>query len=251
MMGARPSFAPFYLRGPFKDYSHPDAKLAGRKRYLPRYPRERLADARAEIVNRLEKQERALHASSGRGDLNEDVITRLAFLIPKNGPELRFKNRIRLFNVTAAEIGLVLWVLTHGGPRHDPEQRLRHMIGRGKPFGAGQMRIETARLAVERNDGRKPLDKNAEHIPFLDAFEQHAKSQIGEMAWRTVIDEYLKSCDPAVGAALQNKAKLDYLPLRQEVGSRTINPYQLLRGMTKPRKDGTAPRGKNRLLEFE
>jgi hypothetical protein len=295
MMGARASFAPFYLRGAFKDYSHPGARLAGRKRYLPRYPTERLAGAGSEIIDRLDRQVAVIKAASGGKEVSEDVISRLQFLVPDSGHELRFRSHIRMFNVTAAEIGLILWVLTHGGVNateswRPPSRRLRHMIGRAKPFGAGQMRVETARLAVEPNSGRSDMVRppaptehagssggycppetgtastssnygglnNASHAPFLAAFEDHVRRMdnarttgIDEATWKSVIGEYLKSCDPVVGSALQDKGKLEYLPLRKQVGNYMANPYQLLRGMSKPRKDDSAPAGKDRLLDFE
>ena len=49
---------------------------------------------------------------------------------------MRFSSRIRLHNVTAEEIGLVLYALGHGG---DPKKPYRHQIGRAKPYGAGEV----------------------------------------------------------------------------------------------------------------
>ena len=59
-MAPRASFAPFYLRGPIKDWTDEarngnsgEARLAGRKRYFARFPAPRLASAEADIVAAL------------------------------------------------------------------------------------------------------------------------------------------------------------------------------------------------------
>lgn len=248
-MGARPSFAPFYLRGKYKDYSDPAATIAGRKSYLPRFPADRLGSAAGEVERRLAGQIEAVKAASGRDRVGEKVETRLQFLVPQPNRELRFRSVVRCFNVTPAELGLLLWAITHGGTRNDPEGRRRHMIGRAKPFGAGQLRVSVARLRVERNAA--PGVAAVDPAEFIGAFETYAGKEIGAATFRAVIGEYLASRDPGVGAKLSKAGKLDYLPLRIEVDGRRLNPYQELRGMAKPRKDGSAPVGKDRLLGFE
>ena len=204
---------------------------------------------------------------------------------------MRFESCIRLFNVTAVELGAVLWALTFGGK----PDKYRHMIGRAKSFGAGQVRVAAAKLCVEPNVTASPLIKtaagekwdqvapceNAENKPFLDAFEKHMRAHVA--GWRELktiteflkasdptvgaalalrahvagwresktITEFLKASDPTVGAALAEKGKIAYLPLRLEIDGRPRNPYQLLRDMTKPRKDGRPPIGPERFLEFD
>ncbi|EJW09341.1 hypothetical protein A33M_1551 [Rhodovulum sp. PH10] len=261
MMGARASFAPFYLRGRTKDYSDAMARIAGRKRYLPRFPAARsdgaLDTAADKIKELLRRQVDVLRASGAQ--VNDKVTTRLVFLQAKPGRTMQFESRIRLFNVTAVELGAVLWTLTFGG---EPE-KYRHMIGRAKPFGAGQARVAKATLDVEANvspsdlitpiGGAGPLAAcaDADHTPFLQAFEAYMTTQVP--GWRSTptLTDFLKASDPAVGAALAAKGKLGYLPLKVDVGGRSENPYKLLRDMTKPRKDGVAPIGRERFLDFE
>jgi hypothetical protein len=102
MMGPRASFSPFYFKGDIKDYSDPDSKLAGRKRYLPRYPRDRLAGAWGDIQAQLQQQFDNLRQAGSNP--RQDVITRLRLLKSKREDgEIHVKSRIRLHNVTAEE----------------------------------------------------------------------------------------------------------------------------------------------------
>jgi CRISPR-associated protein (TIGR03986 family) len=267
MMGPRASFSPFYLKGDIKDYSCPDSKLAGRKRYLPRYPRDRLAGAWGDIQAQLQQQFDNLR-QAGAGKPSQDVITRLRFLKPaREDGEIHFKSRIRLHNVTAEELGLVLWALTHGGA---PDKPYRHMAGRAKPFGAGQLRVASARLSVERNDGtgekiaapeesEQPGEgregycpafgasddprQNASHRPFIAAFEAYMIAHIPNWRQSAQVREFLGACDPANGARLAESGKLQYLPLRRpkQQGQGWENPYQELRKMTNLSASAKAP----------
>ena len=143
MAGPRASFGSFYLRGSDKDWSEDSAMLAGRKRYFPRFDGPSALKELAESVQQALRQ--TLHATAGG-----DVQSRLKFLEPvTKGGELVFKGQIRLHNVLPEEIGAVLWTLTHGG---DPAKPYRHMIGRAKSFGAGQVRVKSVRLSLDPHD---------------------------------------------------------------------------------------------------
>lgn len=215
VMGApRASFAPFYLAGRLKDYSaddNTDTRLAGRKRYLPRFIAAELNSAAAMLESKL-------RGVTGNG--NADTMTRLRFLRPKQGTELAFRGDIRLDNVRAEEIGALLWVLTHGG---DPNKRYRHMLGHAKTFGAGQTRVKSLHIRLYPNpnpddDAAKAqqLPPSADELPapgregwltadsasmkpFLSAFE--AMMNEARPGWRTSADmlDFLKACDPAHG----------------------------------------------------
>jgi len=183
-MAPRASFAPFYLQGQYKDWSSDSAKLAGRKRYFPRF---RVADTNQPQTVR-DKVTATLNAR--RVADNTDLLSRLKFLRPRGANRLRFSGEIRLTNVTAAEIGMLLWALTHGG---DPRKPCRHMIGRAKTAGAGQMRVVRIKLALHGNDGAagEKLEApkgwelkdeklegwlepgSASMTPFLNAFHNH------------------------------------------------------------------------------
>jgi CRISPR-associated protein (TIGR03986 family) len=198
--GPKPSFAPFYLKGKIKDWSWAGSSLAGRKRYVPRYPQDRLSDAWSEIQQRLEDQKNAVP------DASEDVITKLRFLRPKPGreDEAVFVSAIRLFNVTWAELGAILWALTFGGKK----EKYRHMIGHARPFGAGQVRVRGVRLKVRPND---PLNKVWEKMlvkdgviencplkPFMDAFQVHMQRMVSKWQEEQVVVCFYDACDPAL-----------------------------------------------------
>lgn len=147
MSAPRASFAPFYLAGAIKDYSASEAQgttgLAGRKRYFPRFGQGRLGNAPAAIRASLEGQKAA---ASGGGPAMDST---LVFLAGKDGRELVFEGQLRLHNVSAEEIGALLWVLTHGGDRTKP---YRHMMGHAKTVGAGQMRVDAVTLDLAGHD---------------------------------------------------------------------------------------------------
>jgi CRISPR-associated protein (TIGR03986 family) len=218
-MGPRASFAPFYLAGPIKDWTDEGefesgkAKLAGRKMYFPRFPDASKAD---------EQIYRTIRARTGN---QAEQQSRQRFLVSREAErELEFAGSIRLHNVTAAEIGAVLWTLTHGA---DPSKPCRHMLGRAKTAGAGQVRIKSLDLKLSRHDGQTlsdaedwelPVNGGAEGwlvkdspsmAPFLHAFEKYMRNN--DTAWPAVpeILEFLGACDPAVGKDL----KADYRPV--------------------------------------
>ncbi len=284
MSAPRASFAPYYLSGPIKDWSSDDAKtqIAGRKRYLPRFPTRDLSKAEGAIEARLKRQREALTEGARA---NEKTMTRLRFLVPSGGTEIRFTSRIRLHNVTAEEIGLVLATLTHFG---DEEKRYRHLLGRAKPFGAGQLRVVEARLAVEANvtdpkrlirdpnedelpgherEGLCPAPtkekKSLSHAPFIDAFVSYMRAQENyDGAVRAAVSRafpdtpavrgFLGTSSPDAGAEQLPAEKDTYLRLRMQhpKTGRPINPYNELRKATKKPRPGDpypAP-GHDRLL---
>ncbi len=221
-MAPRASYAPFYLRGPIKDWTDEatngrkgDARLSGRKRYFPRFP----ADRRDGAVKRIEET-----LLKRKSEDATDTQSRLRLLRPETpGGDLIFRGTIRLHNVTAEEIGALLWTLTHGG---DPKKPYRHMIGRAKNAGAGQVRVKSVKLALTANDG-SDVDTNLQEWerstesserwtaggqslePFFKAFENYMREE-ADSNWPQTDDicEFLGVCDPAKGAEL----KADFLP---------------------------------------
>jgi hypothetical protein len=240
----RASFSPFYLKpalpgrnGGEHDYSaERTPRLAGRKRYLPREPG-------PDPLGRLQKIRL-------RGVASSDITSKLRFLIPADSRKpLVFRGTIRLHNVTASEIGAVLFALTHGG---DPQKPYRHMMGRAKPFGAGQMRLRSLVLTADANlgtpaaapeqdeylsddtrTGFSPRGRNAASLkPFLKAFGDFMRRQPGLKGFPNspVILEFLAASDPQVGAEIDQE--LTYLPLPS---------FNAIRGALKPLKDGSDP----------
>ena len=235
-MAPRASFAPFYLRsgtGQAKDWSEPTARLAGRKGYLPRYGGKGFDRNAIEAFKSFFKEQEQMvkESSSDRKGPKEDVISDLHFLVPQdeNRP-LVFESTIELTNVTAAEIGAVLFALTHNG---DCEKRHRHMIGRGKAFGAGQMGIKTIAFDVAANDpsrdglrqppqpeemydfrtGKGWIRTGERSIKaFTAAFVEMMKSRISGYPEVAPVDEWLGLSDPASAAAEPTTRRLSYRP---------------------------------------
>lgn len=206
MMGARASFAPFYLSGKYKDYSDDHARLAGRKRYLPRYPGGTGLAPLQEVLSQQRPK-----------DGNDKITTQLQFLLPSSGTEMAFTSQIRLHNVSPAELGAVLWVLTHGGQGGGTGGPCRHMLGRAKAFGAGQIRVDRVGLNVVPNDpSALPLAQDS----YVQAFEDWMTAKAGRL-WRTSppVTEFLACAIPANGAALAAAGKLDYLSELKSFGA--------------------------------
>lgn len=251
LMAPRASFSPFYLRSNGqngeKDYSvTPPARVAGRKRYLPRAGAGTRAEATLKQIAAMgQRQLERIAAASPGGKVSDDVKSHLKFLMPKAKEELRFQGEIRLHNVTPAELGAVLFALTHGG---DPEKPGRFMIGRAKAFGAGQMRLVSAKLSValnEKGDPEKLIERpaadevvsdeglrgfvpaslegretgentrlNASHRPFLRAFTRFMREQCRITAYPNiaVVKEFIGASDPSETAKIENS--LDYMELK-------------------------------------
>lgn len=232
-MAPRASFAPFYLRSAAsanyeKDYSVDGIKLAGRKAYFPRFPQAKHGDAVAAIRKAGEAQkQQILEASRGRSD-GRDTWSNLKFLVPSTDKLPVFHGKIRLHNVSAAEIGLVLFALTHGG---DGEKRFRHMIGPAKPFGAGQVRLGAVTLMLEANNKDEPMlravaaherydaangkgllkENGVSAAPFINAFIAHVQKTVPAFPAVLAVEEWQGMADAEQGEKLG--AALAYRPL--------------------------------------
>jgi len=237
MVGPKPSFAPFYLAADtkgFRDYSAGDTpRIAGRKRYPPRHPGATPQGALATISGQLRKQ--------SENSKEMKMVSTLCFLLPgKDGGQLRFESEVRLTNVTKEELGLVLWALTFGGGTSGAP--CRHMLGRAKPFGAGQMRVEIADLRVVWNSRQAPDGfgrGRQEPAGFTAAFEAQLHEALGDdsrrQAWGDAVRALRATANPAIGQAWDKAGKLGTMPVKN---------FQQLRDMVKPeyRGQNQAPR---------
>ncbi|NBC31721.1 MAG: hypothetical protein GVY13_03490 [Alphaproteobacteria bacterium] len=131
-MKPRASFFPFYLRPDPQgkgtkhpvDYDNRNAVLAGRKRY----------PARNGSAERLPQ---AVDAT------RQEQLSDLTFLKASRERPLTFRSTIKVHNVTPVELGALVWALTfgqHGGA----DRGRRHMLGRAKAYGYGQVRATIA-----------------------------------------------------------------------------------------------------------
>ncbi|MBP7339270.1 TIGR03986 family CRISPR-associated RAMP protein [Niveispirillum sp.] len=214
----RASFAPFYLHGNIKDYSAPDVQLAGRKRYLPRFEPIDLPEAKTQLFDLLKQQVKPENGSS------EKIVSHLSFLCPETaGEPMIFQSDIRIHNVSAAEVGLLLWVLTHGG-----HHECRHQIGRGKAFGAGQTRVASLKLRLRPHDKKAWETVNAtatdDNIwrggmgniaPFISAFERSMKGLCSNWSQSGPIKQWLTASRPAYGKKLWASGRLGYPDLKE------------------------------------
>lgn len=230
----KPSFAPFYLVGRHKDWSDPDARLAGRKRFLPRRGQESEEEACEGLHQLLKKQSDAYREATG-SDPPEAVGSRLRFLRPKSGKGC-FEAKMRLHNVRDYELGALLWALTFGG-----NVGCRHMLGRGKPFGAGQ-------IAVVAITGNLHWNRSTEAASTLSWRSETPCTETSKAlkAFEGVMDS---ACD---GAWRESAVLQDYLRFSQPVGWGSVNYHYLpfgakgeefkkLRRAVGPRADLTTP----------
>ena len=217
MMAPRASFGPFYLRGGGGDWTNDSAKLAGRKRYFPRFAGP--GSDRRRVYDQLATQTGPPATQS-----------HLRFLESRAADgEIVFKGEIRLHNVAAAEIGLLLWALTHGG---DPDKPYRHMIGRAKPAGAGQTRVMRLELTLTGNDAEadtllrpsEPWERAVDDregwttgsqglTPFLRRFEDAMRDVDGKWPETEEIQEFLGAAHPGICSAL-TRPGTSYMPLQ-------------------------------------
>lgn len=250
-MGPKASFAPFYLANSTNDgeldYSPQTGSvtLAGRKRYLPR---KQTRQQRAEAWQDFERFHHDMEAQITKGSrgkpLSDDVFSKLKFLCPANsGTDLHFASTIKLKNVTPEELGAVLYALTHGG---DPHKPYRHLIGRGKPWGAGQVRVASVRLQVKPHLKNKqwewclpPTDDEVLHTgragaqetgffpaeqtgrpshspsPFVRAFIAYMRQQPALQAYPDIpsLREFFGASCVGIGAQLAADGRLGYMTL--------------------------------------
>lgn len=200
-LGPRPSFFPFYLRHADADrqpdravdhpldYSSGEARLAGRKRYPAR------GGARPNLLRGEPAAKKEAEAAGG----TESTMT---FLDGTPEAPLVFEGRIRFRNLLPAELGGLVWAITLGDFGRD-DSRHRHMLGRAKAFGYGQVRAEIDReRSRTARDDRTPAPGLAECVGrFEKAVEKwHADGT----AYRALapVAELLALTDPAVGARI-------------------------------------------------
>lgn len=245
-MAPRASFAPFYLKGDQeKDYSGGSPALAGRKTYLPRYSAPTPSAALKAMRIAGKAQIDAVNAQSTTPNDASGVTSHLKFLMPTGPKPLCFTGEIRLHNLRAEEIGLLLFAITHGGDR---DRVFRHMVGRARPFGAGQMRIGRVVLDVEANVGDphrnvRPAEASelfdaatgrgfavagsCSHVPFLDAFIDFMKDHVPGFPATAPLREWFGAASPAEAERIEAEgSKLAY--------RLTVDDFARIRKFVKP-----------------
>ena len=134
-----------------------------------------------------------------------------------------FTSEIRLRNVRRQELGAVLWALTLGAPGKDR----RHRLGRGKAFGAGEVRVHLRGLSVRpyAGDGRDRVDASEDAAinraaqTLIGEFAQHMTKSVPNWPNSPTIRALTDFADPNKGRARMNRPStngqtltaLDYL----------------------------------------
>lgn len=188
VQGAPKYFDPFYLAGEVKDYSDPRSRLAGRKFYRPRRQAANTQEqAEKSIREMMEGQAHPPHAPANIANIKSE----LRFLKPRNDTA-RMKNTIRLHNVRRHELGAVLWALTFG-----ENGQCRHMIGRGKPFGAGQARVAGMTIHLRPHGGEQQMLKWPGTAPenavtdLMGEFESWIAPKVEDWAYSRPVTDFL------------------------------------------------------------
>lgn len=219
----RVSFYPFYLKPapgteachPL-DYSSSHTWLAGRKRYPAR----------------------GRTAAFPPG--NAGQASTLAFLPSPQSNRLRFRSRIRFENISEVELGGLVWAITLGG-QGKASHTLRHLLGRGKAFGYGQVEAEIVESNLSRryNGSPAPTLENA-----MTAFEQWVVDELkhqGRFADLPEIRDLKALADPTIGTALNDKGVLAFPGQQPSCDSEAIvKAYKNIKDQT-----GREPRPNN------
>ncbi|MEZ5792190.1 MAG: hypothetical protein R3D34_15895 [Nitratireductor sp.] len=190
VQGAPKFFDPFYLAGEVKDYSDLGNRsmLAGRKFYRPRRQAANTQEqAEKSIREMMEGQARPPHAPANIANIKSE----LQFLKPRND-NARMKNTIRLHNVRRHELGAVLWALNFG-----ENGQCRHMIGRGKPFGAGQARVAGMTIQLRPHGGERQTlewsvdEKDKTVTDLMGEFESWIAPKVADWDYSMPVKDFL------------------------------------------------------------
>lgn len=183
----RASFYPFYLRPGRKtrhpvDFDNSAAVLAGRKRY----PARNAATPPPPIDNEAQR-----------------VTVRF---LDKGQ---RFTSVIRVHNVVPEELGALIWALTLGQTGAD--RGFRHMLGRGKNFGYGQIKASIVSSRLYTLDGNKKITPET----AIDAFagwlnRAKDKPETTKLEAHEPVCRLLNTCHAATGEALNRAGCLAY-----------------------------------------
>ena len=208
-MRPRASFWPFYLRpkpktGPTETVKHPvdwssdDARLAGRKRYPARNAATPELPTSPQDKPQQENQ--------------------LVFLPASPGAPLVFRSSIRFTNLLPEELGGLVWAIGLGSHADDTTGHRRHMLGRAKAFGYGQVQaviLDPAQHGwLERNDGAAPPDLAACTAAF-ESWVADGLSDTIPFSDRPEIATLLALADADHGARLAAAACLTFSELAE------------------------------------
>lgn len=221
-MKPRASFYPFYLRPKPTtngetvthpvDWSNPNARLAGRKRYPPRnHAREQLPQAPND---------------------NRELINQLTFLHASADEPLVFRSTIRFHNLLPAELGGLVWAIRLGRPGGGEGRRLRHMLGRAKGFGYGQVKADIARSSIRPNIGGTGPSLEDCATRFENWVTAKPPRAGTAFAGLPEVTAFLALCDADLGAALGDALAFPQHGHDSEEAQRILEAYSTIKKRT-------------------
>jgi hypothetical protein len=190
----KPSFYPAYLKqnpnGELNTLEAARPKLAGWKRYQIRSEKD--IDPTSNGTNNA--------VSSKLRPLEKGAV---------------FKGVIRFHNLRPAELGALVWALTWGG-----DDKLRHSLGMGKPYGYGSVAVEISGAHITHNSDPNQ-DIHLENAPLateaglkftVDALTQEMteKGRVGNWPDTPELNELRAMANPAVGDIAKKNDQLRY-----------------------------------------
>lgn len=239
-MRPRPSFYPFYLRPDPKatavvhpvDWSSPNARLAGRKRYPPRNQAAELPGAESAARRQGRAEPPAQAEPVGVQRETRELENSLSFLDASAARPLVFRSTIRFHNLLPVELGGLIWAIGLSNPGGNENRRLRHMLGRGKAFGYGQLEaviIEndpTTWIEANAGGGGEPL------ATYAGAFEKWVMDGLDSPAPLKKLPEIaalLALCDADLGAELRQALTFPSAPPGAADAERILKAYSTIR----------------------
>lgn len=162
---------------------------------------------------------------------NSKIRVQLKTLNASPDKPAKFTGKLRFHNLKPAELGALVWALNWGG-----NDKLRHSVGMGKPFGYGSVRcvIDADKSSLLHNQlGTKPKSVDDYMKQFCDWVETAYTQAGGTGTWSTSeqLKQLLGMANPANAKGrtlahmqLSNTSK-DNAFLQAKVAGRVLQPY--------------------------
>lgn len=210
----RPSYWPYYLKAGSPNATHPvdynneKAILAGRKRYPARGKTQPLPGG---------------GDNAQTGEHRDNMEQALTFL----KPGATFTSKIRFRNISPIELGALVWAITFGDLQGNTG--FRHMIGRAKTHGYGQVQARIKGDTIISHQGNQISQQSA-----LDAFTDWVAKKLGVPFDSLPAIRQLKgAAHAATGARL-----IDYLSFPGGSGEDVLKAYGKLKKHLQESRNG-------------
>jgi hypothetical protein len=150
--------------------------------------------------------------------------------VRKDGPN--FTGEIRFHNLRPVELGALVWAIIWGDPTGNG--RHRHMLGRAKAFGHGQISARIVSSRIEPNAGGDApalQDLVKRFTDWTVAGWTAAKSAEAPAGFDGLppIRDLLAIADPDLGRRLDRHLTFPQAPQGKDEAERTVKGYQALK----------------------